>query len=596
MPIPAECAVELPPHIGYCCGHVKTRILDCTIRDGGHLNEWHFDPGCVKAAYYAALKSGVNYFEAGYRYPAAKKNLGLFGHSTDDTLNELFVASDNCKLSVMVDAGKCETTQFQECRPEKTPLRAVRVAAYPYELQKATRMVEELRGMGYEVFINLMASSELSPDDYAYLKNWGRKDVLSGIYFADSFGSFIPRDISEQMAKLRGIGFERVGFHSHNNLQMAFANTLRAIEEGAACVDASIYGMGRGAGNLPIEILLGYLEKTGETEYNTVPYLDVIERYFLKLFQEIGWGYSLEGLMGGLVNIHPYYAENLFKNKLYTVEEIWNALQLIKERCPISFSVDKLGEALEQRFYTPLTPERAQGVHRALINELSITLAADAAPGGPFPLKDKFKGRKFLVIATGPSILKHKDQILELQKRENCVTIGVNNLQNFFQPEFHVFVSRKRFQQYAAQVARASTLLIPSFFGPSLIEQNFKGPYHFFDVVMPCEPDLAPVSDTTQYCLSLNVAVSAILLAYSMGASTIYAVGMDGYADELNKNMVYFYNEDSRIEDKETASYRYEKLTRELDRINAFLQQKSVPFFILTPTSHKKYYRALKPA
>jgi 4-hydroxy 2-oxovalerate aldolase len=575
-------------------GRVKTRILDCTIRDGGHLNQWHFDPNCAKAAYYAALKSGVNYFEAGYRYPASKSGLGLFGYSTDETLNELFVASEECKLSVMVDAGKCETSQFQECRPEKTPVRAVRVAAYPYELQKATRMVEELHGLGYEVFINLMASSELSEENYAYLKAWGKKDLLSGIYFADSFGSFIPRDISEQMTKLRNTGFERVGFHSHNNLQMAFANTLRAIEEGAACVDASIYGMGRAAGNLPIEILLGYLEKAGETEYNTVPYLEVIEHYFLKLFQEIGWGYSLESLMGGLANIHPYYAESLFKNKLYTVEEIWNALQLIKERCPISFAIDKLGQALEERFYTPLTPERSESVHRALINELSTIPAADATPVGAFPLANQFKGRKFLVIATGPSIVNHREQILEFAKRENCVTIGVNNLQEFFQPEFRLFVSRKRFEQYSSQVTPSSTLLVPSFFGAEFVSQHYNGRYYFFDVTAPCEPELPPVSEDKQYCLSLNVAVSAILLAYSMGASTVYAVGMDGYADELNKHLVYFYNEDSRIEDKETANFRYERLTRELDRVNAFLQKQSVPFFILTPTSHKKFYRALK--
>jgi 4-hydroxy 2-oxovalerate aldolase len=572
---------------------MKTQILDCTIRDGGHLNQWQFDPTCVKAAYYAALKSGVDYFEAGYRYPSHKRGMGPFAYSTDELLTELFVTSDSCKLAVMIDAGKSETSQFQECRPEKTPLRAVRVAAYPYELDKATGMVEELHDLGYEVFLNLMASSELSEANYAYLTAWYKKNLLSGIYFADSFGSFIPRDISAQMSKLRNAGFERVGFHSHNNLQMAFANTLRAIEEGAACVDASIYGMGRGAGNLPIEILLGYLEKAGETEYNTVPYLDVIERYFLKLFGEIGWGYGLEALTGGLANIHPYYAESLFKNKLYTVEEIWNALQLIKERCPISFSVDKLGETLEQRFYTPLTPERTDAVHRALVNELNIIAAPDAKPADRFPLQGQFKGRKFLILATGPSILEHRDRILELSKKENCVTIGVNGLQKLFAPDFHVFVSRKRFQQYAAQIAPGSTLLVPSFFGKELVEHNYAGPYHFFDIVTRAKPESAPVEGATQYCLGLNVAISAILLAYAMGASTVYAVGMDGYADEFNKRMVYFYNEDSRIEDKDAANFRYETLARELDRVNTFLQGQSVPFFILTPTSHKKYYRPL---
>jgi len=572
---------------------MKTKILDCTIRDGGHLNDWHFDPACAKAAYYAALKGGVDYFEAGYRYPKHKTGLGLFAYSTDEMLGELFAASDTCKLAVMVDAGKCEVSQFQECRPEKTPLRTVRVAAYPYELQKATRMAEHLQGMGYEVFMNLMAASELTPDHYQFLRNWTRKDSLAGIYFADSFGSFIPRTISEQMAALRACDFANVGFHSHNNLQMAFANSLRAIEEGAACVDASIYGMGRGAGNLPIEILLGFLEKSGEADYNTVPYLDVIERYFLDLYNELGWGYSLESLTSGLANIHPYYVEKLFANKLYSIEEIWNAIHLIKDRCPISFSEDKLGEALETRFYSPLQPERAAVVHQVLAEELSIVPAEDARAAEAVPRENCFKGRNFLIVATGPSILSHHKQIQDFAARENSVTIGVNCLRNLFDPDFHVFVSRTRFRKYAGDVGPSSTVLVPSFFGARAVRDYYKGSYEFFDLESPCAPDVPPVDEGVQHCLSLNVAISAILLAYGMGASTIYAVGMDGYADELNKQFVYFYNEDSKIEDKDTANFRYEKLTRELDRINAFLQEHSVPFFIVTPTSHKKFYRPL---
>lgn len=573
---------------------MKTKILDCTIRDGGHLNEWKFDSACVRAAYDAARKSGVDYFEAGYRFPPEKTGLGPFGYCADEFLRELLHPAEDCRLTVMIDAGKAGPELFAECLPERTPVRAVRVAAYPYELEKATATIEALHAKGYEVFLNLMASSELTDAQYAYLGNWRRKDVLSAIYFADSFGSFIPRDIAAIMARLRAQGFERVGFHAHNSLQMAFANTLRAIEEGAACVDASIYGMGRGSGNVPIEILVGFLEKSGESGYNTVPYLDVIDRWFLKLFDEVGWGYSVESLLGGLANIHPYYVETLFKKKVYTLEEMWNALMIIKERCPISFSADKLDEALGTRFYTPLTPEGAERVYLQIADELQTIPAADAGLSGRFALRDAHRGRTFLVIATGPSILEHREAILQFKERENCVAIGVNNLNRLFEPEYHAFVSRRRFQQYARDISPKSTLLVPSFFGRTLVEQEYAGPYVFFDVVAPAPSGKPPVEGTTQYCQGLNVAVSAILLSWLMGAARICAVGMDGYADELNKHLVHFYDEYDRIEEKEIANLRYEILARELDRVNDFLQGQGCAFSVLTPTSHRKYYRPLK--
>jgi 4-hydroxy 2-oxovalerate aldolase len=316
------------------------KITDCTIRDGGHLNKWNFDPICVKAAYYAALKGGVDYFEIGYRFPEAKKGLGPFGYCTDAYLNALLEVNDKCKLLVMIDAGKADSVNFEICTSGKTPIKGVRVAAYPYEYPKAISLIENLTSKGYEVFLNLMASSEITEAQYTILENWKNKEILEAVNFADSFGSYTPSDIPKYISKLKGLGFKSIGFHSHNNLQMAFANALRAIEEGATYIDASILGMGRGSGNLPVEIFLGYLEKEGHLKYNTVPYLDVIERFFNDLFNKYSWGYKLQSLLGGLKNIHPYYIDELFAKKSYTIAEIWNASDFIKENCPTSFSIE----------------------------------------------------------------------------------------------------------------------------------------------------------------------------------------------------------------------------------------------------------------
>lgn len=567
------------------------KILDCSIRDGGHLNKWHFDPLCVKASYFAALKSGIDYFEIGYRCPTSVAGLGDFGYSSDEFLFSLFNASEKCKLTVMIDAGKSDSSFFSECTSKITPVRAVRVAAYPYELNKAIGQLEELKAKGYEVFLNLMASSELTEAEFSILRDWKNKGILEAVCFADSFGAFIPSDIPLHVTTLRSLGFERIGFHPHNNLQMSFANTLRAIEEGVTFVDASIFGMGRGSGNLPIEVLVGYLEKQGNSNYNTVPYLEVIERFYLDLFKKLNWGYKIQSLMGGLKNIHPYYIDDLFKRKTYTVDEIWNALDIVKEKCPISYSVDKLNEALESRFYTPLTTEKVNEACKGISDQLLIIPSADAFKVETSEIVNKFKRRKFLIIANGPSIVQHKSAIEKFISEENVVTIGINYLPEDYTPNYHIFISRKRFLKYSSSISERSTLVVPSFFGREVVAENFSGECAYFNVEMVDNCSVPPVNGVDQRLHYLNVAISAILLAYQMGASEIFAVGVDGYINEMSKQMVYFYNENDVPDDKEVASLRYEKFAEELLRINQFLQEQSVPFSIITPTSHKKYYR-----
>lgn len=570
---------------------MRPKIVDCSVRDGGHLNKWHFTPQCVKASYFAALKAGVDYFEIGYRAPESIRGLGDFGYCRDEFLFSLFKASDKCKLTVMIDAGKAESSFFKTCTPENTPVRAVRVAAYPYELPKAVHQLEDLYEKGYEVFFNLMAYSELDDERMGFLQEWSNKHVLQAVIFADSFGAFLPVDIPKHVKRLMDAGFERIGFHSHNNLQMAFANTLKAIEEGVAVIDASIYGMGRGSGNLPVEVFVGYMEKMGNEGYNAVPYIDVIERYFLNMFKDLNWGYKIQSLMGGLKNVHPYYIDDLFKRKNYTVGEIWNALDLIKEKCPVSFSVEKLNEMLRRRFYTPLERDRAAEICQDIGDQVKIIPAQDAFIDGHFLLAGKHDGKKALVIANGPSIVICKEQIKAFIKKEACITIGTNFLQGNFVPDYHMFISRKRFLKYASSVSRRSILLVPSFFGKEIVQENFNGATVFFDLEVATNPNMPAIEGSRQKVENLNVAISAILAAFQMGATEIFAVGIDGYIDELNRKMVFFYNEDDVPDDKEVASYRYELLTNELDRVNRFLQEESVPFSILTPTSHRKYYR-----
>lgn len=558
-----------------------TKILDCTIRDGGHLNGWNFSEACVRASYFAAVKAGADYFEIGYRFETPQPGWGNFAKCDDDYIFTLFEPNEKCKLSVMIDAGKSTLDDFRECKPDLTPISLVRVATYPQKLDIAFELAEGLKAKGYEVFLNLMAISEYKEEHFNQIKNWGNKNLIDAVCFADSFGSFIPDDILKYQKILKDIGFKNICFHSHNNLQLAFANSIKALDVGFYCIDASIYGMGRGSGNLPIEIMTGYLNKTGHKEYNPVAYIDVIERFYLELSKETPWGYRIQSLIGGLKNIHPYYVNELYEKKSFTINEIWNAAGLVKKNAPISFSADNLNNVLSDKFvnYDDIKVR----------NKLYILPEEDAFTQNKVEFRNCHKGRNFLIIANGSSILENREKIQHFIKEKNCIVIGTNFLNHLFVPDYHCFINRKRFLKYIDSVDKKSTLLLPSYFGRKLVKENTKNKVLYFDAEQNEDVNNVVFKGDKHVYKYLNVAISAIYCAYQMGAKEIFTAGLDGFGENAEK-LEFFYKEDDVYNNKSELMKAYEEFTVNLDIVNKFLESESIPFSIITKTSHDKYY------
>lgn len=248
------------------------KILDCTLRDGGYVNNWDFSDECILETIVCAEKSGIEYIEIGYKVPSC-------------------VQKSNINFGVMLNAKEYyRGIDLGFCN-------FVRVACYPDEIEKALLACEDFYNKGLCVFLHLMTADKF--EKYDLLKNYKNKEIFESVYFADTFGSFMPNDVEKIYKNLQACGFEKISFHAHNNLQLAFTNTIRAIELGAYSVDASVLGMGRGAGNLPIEVLLKYLEK------DNTKYLSLLEKYYLSIFAKNFWGYNYKSLVSGLKNIHP---------------------------------------------------------------------------------------------------------------------------------------------------------------------------------------------------------------------------------------------------------------------------------------------------
>ena len=289
------------------------KILDCTIRDGGYANEWTFSDECFVQTFIAAQKSGIDYFEAGYRNKNGKTKYNCILDKDIEPLVEC--KNTNIKLFVMVNDLEYDPSLFPMA--ERSLVDGVRVACHVSELELGIHISEELYDKGYEVFLNIMNIPQISREHFDILAKWGRKCTLTSVCFADSYGVLFPQDIPEDDNTFKDLGFENISLHTHNNLQMAFANTLAAIDCGAYCVDGTVYGMGRGGGNLPLELIIGYLKK-----HSPEFYIDLIEKYYLPIYKKHDWGYSVPALISALKDVHP----NKTHDNEMSFVEMWHTI------------------------------------------------------------------------------------------------------------------------------------------------------------------------------------------------------------------------------------------------------------------------------
>lgn len=295
------------------------KVVDCTLRDGGLVNNFEFTDAFVKALYLANIKAGVDYMEFGYKASKEIFDPKAFGKwKFCDEKDIRAIVGDNktdLKISVMADVGR---TDFKkDILPKKdSVIDMVRVATYINTIPAAIEMIEDAKKKGYEVTVNIMAVSKVHDEELVSGLTLLAQSSVDVIYLVDSFGAFFP----EQVERLSGIYLDiaakydkKIGIHAHNNQQLAFANTIEACSLGVSYLDATVSGMGRGAGNCYMESLLSFLRNP---KYNKIAIMSFVEQYMLKLREEGAvWGYDIPYLLTGMLNAHPSTAINFIKQK-----------------------------------------------------------------------------------------------------------------------------------------------------------------------------------------------------------------------------------------------------------------------------------------
>lgn len=541
---------------------MKAKLLDCTIRDGGYVNNWDFPIDFVKKAYNAALNSGVDVFEVGFL--SDDMQLPLWRRSPPEEVQSVRT-SDKMLISAMLEN---DTVGMKLELPTKTGIDILRVALNKDKVKGSLPHLKKYRDQGYQIFIQLMGITSYSDIEILnIISEVEAAESVDYINIGDSYGSLLPTETHRIISLMKRNSRLRVGLHPHNNMQMGMANIIAAIDAGADIVDGSMSGMGRGGGNVPMELMLAYFGKLYPNRFNVLPALEFINVNMIKLMQQYEWGYSLAGVLSGVYECHPYYTSRLVEKRQYTIGQILKTVKIVNNREVIGFS-DQLLTSIIENGFEENSEELAKTVTK-FVQENSRNVL----------YLDRHKGRNFVVLGGGRTLKNYHKDIIQYIADNDAIVLGANNLDGLFIPNYHAFNNQRRLEQYGENVSTQSRILI----GPGIDE-----PERFAEaekiIAFNSSVTALKIEDgvVTSNCASISVLLGAVAVA--MGASSIAFAGLDGYIGDAN-SMFYDEERSKHQHDILDMHNQNEKYLRQLITCAKTTNCKEITF--ITPTTYK---------
>lgn len=518
-------------------------ILDCTLRDGGYCNEWYFGFENIKRITTGLIEAGVEIIECGFITNRIKYNSDVTKFTTINEIAKVIPDNRKGKIFVaMMNYGEYDINDLPVY--DGSSIDGIRVAFHRKNLTESLKLCRQIQAKGYLVFIQAMVSLSYSDEEFLSLIRSVNEFEPYAFYIVDSFGMMKGKDLTRLFYMVEhnlkdGVW---IGFHSHNNMQLAYSNAQKLITIQTSrnlIIDTSIMGMGRGAGNLNTELFVEYLDENAGKKYQLKPLLTIADKILTGFYEKNYWGYSLPNYISAAHNAHPNYAGYLDAKKTLTFEDMNNIFDMMTDDKKVSY--DK--EYIEKLYLKYQEKDRVQEAH---LSEFIQRIA----------------GKIALIIAPGQSSVAEQDRIVACAKREDVVTISINYDYNESLTDF-IFVSNSRRYRELAVVKRTK----------SIVTSNIPA----IDVYLQVRyKDLLNDVDFVQD----NAGLMLIKFLINQGIRKIYIAGMDGYSFDYEEN--YADQRMTFATEKELAVKRNEGLSKVLKeyaaRIN--IEMLTTPKFV----------------
>ena len=360
----------------------KIQVLDCTLRDGGYCNNCRFGFDNERKIVHGLVEANIDIIECGFLMNTVEYEKDVTKFTSLDEVAKIIPQNKEGKTFVMLtDYGKYRPEDLPEY--DGTSVDGLRVAFHKKDRVAALEECKAIKSKGYKVFVQAMVS--LSYTDEEFLDLIRRVNELEpyAFYIVDSFGMMKRKDLTRLFYLVEHNLNEniKIGFHSHNNMQLAYSNAQSLIDlhsDRELIIDASVYGMGRGAGNLNTELFVQYLNDNADGNYDIKPLLSIIDEILNEFYQRNYWGYSLPNYLSAAHNAHPNYAGYLDDKKTLTVENMNEIFDMMEEDKKVSYDKDYI----EELYLRYMATGKSQEEHKTeLIENLRGKTVLLIAPG-----------------------------------------------------------------------------------------------------------------------------------------------------------------------------------------------------------------------
>lgn len=477
----------------------KIQILDCTLRDGGYCNQWQFGHHNILKIISSLNEANVEIIECGFLTNKVKYNTDVSKFTSTEELSTVIPAERNGRLYVaMVNYGEYDIDKLPQ--NDGHSIDGLRVAFHKKNYIEAMSMCEEIKKKGYLVFVQPMLSMSYTDEEFLKLIHIANSLCPYAFYIVDSFGMMKRNDLIRLYYLVEHNLDENiwVGFHSHNNMQLAYSNAQSLVDQRSnrnLIIDSSIYGMGRGAGNLNTELFVQYLNENYGGNYNLKALLSIIDQVLSDFYRKNYWGYSLPNYLSAAHNVHPNYASFFEDKNTLTAEAMEELFTMMDDDKKVSYDKMYAEDIYIQYMATGQTQEEHRG-------EL-ITRVVD---------------KDILLIAPGRSVVDEKEKIASFVATKDVIVISVNF--DYVETDVdYIFLSNlRRFRELSSD--KRSKCIVTSNIPADSVYLQTK--YH--DLLMPVES----VRD--------NAGMMAIKFFTDLGAKKIILAGFDGYSHEADEN------------------------------------------------------------
>lgn len=516
----------------------RIKLLDCTLRDGGFVNNWRFGEDSITTIYERLIHAGIDIIEIGY----LRDYIEFDPNSTqypDTTCIANVIPKHSSASSIVVaiiDFGDCDISHIQP--RQNSVLDGIRVTFKKKDRSRAMEFCKQIQSLGYLVSLQPVSIMDYSAQDVIDLIDDANKLNPFAVCIVDTYGFMHKRDLLRYFYLMDSVLLPQIylGYHSHNNFQLAYSNATELIEQitnRKLIIDSSVSGMGKGAGNANTELLALYLNENFGAHYDLDELLEIADTYIEKEKEKSYWGYSLKYYLAAANDCHYRYISFLLEKKSLSIKSINEIIAKIDTVKKTHF---------DESYISTLYYE----YQKNNINDISACSALVCEIGI----------RPVLIIAPGNSLNLQAKKITEFIDNQNPWIVAINHVSEIIHTDA-IFVSNiKRYGQISLHLRKRSRstekIIATSNIAPVSLPIDFCLNYETLLVPNPY------ISDNSTL-MFLNACAK-------LGISSVNIAGFDGY-QRSDKNYV-----DDQLDFLSNVEQQNEKIRDALTEIRSRLK------------------------